>query len=299
MARKKNLASYIDHTLLKADATQADIDRVCDEATAFNFAAVCIPPSYVNYAVDRLKGTKVAIATVVGFPFGYSTTSTKLSETQKALKDGATEIDMVINLTYVRNQEWAKIGKEIKKIAKYTHRRKAILKVIIETAILTEDDTIKLCDICANAKADYVKTSTGFNGNGATIEVVTLMRKVLPPNVKIKASGGIRSYEIARDLVNAGADRLGSSSSVALMATSIVEAATGSKDTKKKTVRQTKNNEKNTSNNTNQPTPKVRKNRKSTTPNSENTTKVPKTTKKRTKKTAEPEQTTPTENTNA
>ncbi|HNI43311.1 MAG: deoxyribose-phosphate aldolase [Chitinophagales bacterium] len=274
MARKKNLASYIDHTLLKPDATQTDIDRLCDEAAAFNFAAVCIPPSYVSHAAERLKGKKVAIATVVGFPLGYSTTNSKLVETKKACKDGATEIDMVINLTWVRNQEWNKIGKEIKKIAKYTHSRKALLKVIIETALLTEDDIIKLCDICANAKADYVKTSTGFNGSGATVEIVTLMRKILPLNVKIKASGGIRSYETARDLVNAGADRLGSSSSADLMAAKIVEAATSSKSTKKKTSRQTKNTTKNTpaKNNSEPQAPKTRRRTKKTTETNNSTT---------------------------
>ncbi|HEY4652596.1 MAG TPA: deoxyribose-phosphate aldolase [Pontibacter sp.] len=212
-----NLASYIDHTQLKPDATEAQIKQLCDEAREYNFAAVCIAPYYVAFATEQLKGTAVRVATVVGFPLGYQHHKVKFLETHQAIADGATEIDVVLNIAAFKSGKYSEVENELSELAKFCHLKDAELKVIIETALLTDDEIVKACELCANAGVDYVKTSTGFASAGATVAHVALMRRVLPAPIKIKAAGGIRTFEDARALIEAGADRLGCSASIQIV----------------------------------------------------------------------------------
>lgn len=212
-----NLASYIDHTILKPDATEAQVLQICDEARQYNFAAVCVPPCYVQVSKERLAGTSVNIATVVGFPLGYNHPKVKFLETHQAIADGANEIDVVINVSAFKSGKYSEVENELSELAKFCHLKEAQLKVIIETALLTDDEIVKACELCANAGVDYVKTSTGFAGKGATVAHIELMRRVLPSHIKIKASGGIRTFEDAQALVKAGADRLGCSASIQIV----------------------------------------------------------------------------------
>lgn len=213
------LAALIDHTLLKPDATAQHIAQLCGEAALYHFAAVCVPPVFVKQAAAALSGTGVNVATVIGFPLGYNHTGIKLAEIELAAANGATEMDMVINLGAVKNTNRHYLETEIAAASRLTHQTAgALLKVIIETALLTPPEIEQICHICANAGADFVKTSTGFSGGGATVAAVELMRKTLPPQVKIKASGGIRTRQDALDMVKAGANRLGCSASVNIVA---------------------------------------------------------------------------------
>ena len=212
-----NLAAYIDHTLLRPDATQAQILSLCAEAQAFNFAAVCVPPCYVKTAKEALAETSVNIASVIGFPLGYSLTDVKFFETHKALAHGASEIDMVINVAAFKSGHFSEVQDEIEQLSTLCHFKNAVLKVIVETALLTEDELVRVCRMCANAQVDYVKTSTGFASRGASVRDVEIMRANLPENIKIKASGGIKTRAFALELIAAGADRLGTSSGVVLM----------------------------------------------------------------------------------
>ncbi|OWY19467.1 deoxyribose-phosphate aldolase [Sphingobacteriales bacterium UPWRP_1] len=213
------LAALIDHTLLKPDATAQHIEQLCNEAALYHFAAVCVPPVFVKQAAAALAGTGVKVATVIGFPLGYNHTGIKLTEIDLAAAHGATEMDMVINVGAVKNTNWHYLQTEIAAASQITHQTAgALLKVIIETALLTLPEIEQVCHICATAGADFVKTSTGFSGGGATVNAVELMRKTLPPQVKIKASGGIRTRQEALDMVKAGANRLGCSASVKIVA---------------------------------------------------------------------------------
>ena len=198
----------IDHTQLKQTADWASIQKLCDEAMKGNAASVCIPPCYVKQAADYVQG-KMKICTVIGFPNGYQTSTVKLVETKEALADGAEEIDMVINLCDVKNGSFDKVAHEIKVLKQACGNR--VLKVIIETCFLTEEEKVTLCHIVTEAGADYIKTSTGFGSGGATVEDVELFRRECGADVKIKAAGGIRSQEDAEKMIAAGADRLGSS----------------------------------------------------------------------------------------
>lgn len=211
-----DIARHIDHTLLRPDSTRSDIDLLCQEARQYHFAAVCVPPTYVKRAVQQLDQTDIAIATVVGFPLGYTSRAAKRYETSDALAKGATEIDMVINIGAVKDRRWHFLQREIRSLTAEAHRQKALIKVIIETALLSPDEIVSLCDICAYCHADFVKTSTGFSHAGADVATVQLMRNVLPDSVRIKAAGGIRTREFALSLINTGADRLGCSQSVAI-----------------------------------------------------------------------------------
>lgn len=215
-----NLSSYIDHTLLTATASETDIRKICEEAWTHQFKAVCVAPVYVPYVVEMLEfcPVKIEIATVIGFPMGYSTTATKIAETQEALENGATELDVVMNLSRFKSMAYLSIREEVKQLADLAHERSALLKVIIETASLDSFELYTACEICAEAKADFVKTSTGFGPGGADVETVRKMRSILPPDVKIKASGGIKTYEQAIAMIEAGADRIGTSSGVAIVA---------------------------------------------------------------------------------
>lgn len=233
-----NIASYIDHTVLKPTTTHMDIKKICAEAVQYHFAAVCIPPSLVTLARKELQMAIEArvlpkhedcvevsplqkVATVIGFPFGYSVPKAKLAETEQALIDGADELDMVICLTALRNGDWPYLEKEIAAITNMIQAQGKVIKVIIESGILTDEEIIHCCDICSKAGVDFVKTSTGYAEKGATLEAVKLMRKHLPAGIKIKASGGIRTYEFARQLIDAGADRLGCSASVEIVKSSL------------------------------------------------------------------------------
>ena len=207
-----NLASYIESTNLKPDATIQDIQALCEEAIENEFYGVCVSPYYVQAAKKALKKAPVKIVTVVGFPFGYSTTSAKVEETKKAIISGADEIDMVINISAMKSEDYAAVQNDIQAVITACHLQNKICKVIIETALLTEEEIVKVCRMCIDADADFVKTSTGFALAGATVEAVELLRKTLPAKVKIKAAGGIKDSTFANALVEAGANRLGTSS---------------------------------------------------------------------------------------
>lgn len=211
------LEKYIDHTFLKPDCSKETIIQLCNEAIAYGFAAVCLPPYWVREARSLLKDTSIKIATVVGFPMGYSHTPAKIEECKRAIDEGASEIDLVINIIALKENDLNYLRNELTSATAMIHLRNAKLKVILETGLLTEAEIIVACKLCTDMQVDYVKTSTGYNGEGATVEVVKLLRKNLPTSIKIKASGGIDTKEKALALIAAGADRIGCSKSVKIM----------------------------------------------------------------------------------
>lgn len=211
---RDNLLSMVDHTLLAQTATWAEIKEILDDAMKYKTASACIPASYVKQAADYVDG-KLPICTVIGFPNGYSTTAVKVAETKDAVLNGAAEIDMVINIGLVKDGRYDEVEAEIKQIKEACQGR--ILKVIIETCLLTEEEKIKMCHVVTKAQADYIKTSTGFSTAGATFADVALMKKYVGPDVKIKAAGGISSFEDAEEFVKLGASRLGTSRLVKLL----------------------------------------------------------------------------------
>lgn len=213
----KQLPSYIDHTTLKIDTKKADIKKLCTEAEVNKFYAVCVPPYFVQNASMLLKDSDVKIATVIGFPLGYSATPSKAAEIHKAIDDGADELDVVINVSAVKSGDWNYVQNDIKTVALATQMKGKIIKVILETGLLNKKEIKKLCEICAEAGVNFVKTSTGFNGEGATVEVVEFLRANLPSSIKIKASGGIKSTKKALKMIEAGADRLGASSGIKII----------------------------------------------------------------------------------
>lgn len=206
---KKKILSTVDHTLLTQTATWDEIKRICDEGMKFEVASVCIPPSFIKRSKEYV-GDKLNLCTVIGFPNGYMTTATKVFETKDAIQNGADEIDMVINLGDVKDKRFDVIEEEIREIKKACGDK--ILKVIIETCFLTEEEKIKMCEVVTNSGADFIKTSTGFGTGGATKEDLELFAKYVGPNVKIKAAGGVRDLETAETFINIGASRLGTSS---------------------------------------------------------------------------------------
>jgi deoxyribose-phosphate aldolase len=212
-----NIAQYIDHTLLKPATTIHELKKVCEEALQYNFFAVCVPPPLVKNARSVLGGSAVKTATVIGFPFGYSVARAKLDEAQQAIQDGADELDVVINLIALRSKAWQYLELEMEQIVEAAHAQNRLVKVIIESGILTDEEIIKCCEIYAKAGVDFLKTSTGYAEKGATLEAVQLMRANLPSSIKIKASGGIRTYQQAEQYIKAGANRLGCSASVAIV----------------------------------------------------------------------------------
>lgn len=209
------LNRYIDHTLLKPTASESDIINLCDEAKSYNFYTVCVNSSYVPLAKEALKNSDVQVCTVVGFPLGAASTESKVFEAIKAVEQGADEIDMVINLGLLRSKNYVAVLKDISAV------KNAIgstpLKVILEISELSKNEIVKACEICVDAKADFVKTSTGFSKSGATLTAVKIMRKTVKNKAKIKASGGIRDYETAQKYVDIGVDRLGTSSGIAIV----------------------------------------------------------------------------------
>ena len=211
-----NINSYIEHTALHPTLTISDIDRLVDEAKQFNLFGVCVPPFWVKRARREIGTSPIQLVTVAGFPLGYNMTETKIEEVKHALQNGADEIDLVWNISsFKTGMNWEKI--EIVKCSKLVHEAQKLLKVIIETAYLTDEEIVKACKICADAGTDFVKTSTGFAPAGAKVEHIALMRKTLPPTVGIKASGGIKNYDQAYELINAGAERIGTSSGIAIV----------------------------------------------------------------------------------
>lgn len=212
-----NIAQFIDHTILKPTTTLAEIEKVCEEALEYGFAAVCVPPYYVRDASQVLEKRKVKLATVIGFPFGYSHYKAKRKEIKEAIKDGAEELDMVMNIAAFKSNDMAYLEKEIEEITNVIKENGCVLKVIIESGVLTNDEIIKCCELYKHFPVDYMKTSTGYADKGASVEAIEIMRKHLPSSIHIKASGGIRTYEFARQLVDAGATRLGCSAGVAIV----------------------------------------------------------------------------------
>lgn len=211
---EKEIMRHVDHTQLKAFATWEDIKKLCDEAVEYQTASVCIPPCYIQ-RVKEAYGEKINICTVVGFPLGYSVTEAKIAETKKALKDGASEIDMVINISDVKNGDYAAVEKEIAALKEVVGDK--ILKVIIETCYLTEEEKIAMCKAVTAAGADYIKTSTGFGTAGATISDIRLFKENIGEHVKMKAAGGVKTVEDLEAFLQEGCDRIGTSSAVKLI----------------------------------------------------------------------------------
>lgn len=204
----KEVLKHVDHTLLTQGATWEEIKQICDDAAEFQTASVCIPPSYVKQASEYL-GDRIPVCTVIGFPNGYMTTAVKEFETKDAIANGAKEIDMVINIGWLKDKKYDRVEEEIRTLKAACGEK--ILKVIIETCLLTEEEKIKMCEIVTSAGADYIKTSTGFSKEGATFEDIELFAKHIGPDVKMKAAGGISSMEDAEKFLALGADRLGTS----------------------------------------------------------------------------------------
>ena len=226
--KDENLSQYIDHTLLKPDATEDQIAQLCYEARKFNFASVCVNPANVSLCAELLKGCPVKVCTVIGFPLGASATEVKVFEAENAIQHGATEIDMVINIGALKSKDLELVAKDINAVVVASHSKGAIVKVIIETALLTHEEKVTACLLSKEAGADFVKTSTGFSGGGATAEDIALMRRSVGPSVGVKASGGVRTREDAEKMIEAGATRIGASAGV-----KIVKGETGPVDKSK------------------------------------------------------------------
>ena len=212
-----NIARYIDHTVLKPTTLITDVEKICAEAIQYHFAAVCVPPLFVKKATALLTGTAVKTATVIGFPFGYSAIEAKVAETVLAIIDGADELDLVINISAIKNNDWQFLASEINAILPIVLKRDKLIKIIIESGVLTDEEIIKCCDLYGATGVDFMKTSTGYAEKGATVEAVQLMRKHLADKIQIKASGGIKTYTFAKQLIDAGATRLGCSSSIQIV----------------------------------------------------------------------------------
>lgn len=208
--------TLIDHTILAPQATKEDVERLCKEAMEYGFHSVCVNSSFVYYCARLLKDSGVAVCTVIGFPLGAMSTAGKTAEAEQAIRDGASELDMVIHIGMIKSGDWEYVKQDISSVVEAAKGR-AIVKVILETCLLTDDEKVKACRICKECGADFVKTSTGFSKGGATIEDVALMRRTVGYGMGVKASGGIRSLEDAQAMVEAGAVRLGTSSGVAIM----------------------------------------------------------------------------------
>lgn len=222
---KKTLASYIDHTILKADAQVKDVEKLCKEAAEFEFASVCVNAANTKQAAELLKGTVVKVCTVVGFPLGATLPQVKAFEAEEAIKNGAGEVDMVINVGALKSGQLDIVENDIKAVVAAC-KNKALLKVIIETCLLTNEEKVTACELAMKAGADFVKTSTGFSTSGATVEDIKLMRKTVGPTMGVKASGGVRDLETSLKMIEAGATRIGASASVNIV--NDMKAADGS-----------------------------------------------------------------------
>jgi deoxyribose-phosphate aldolase len=212
-----NLAKMIDHTLLKPDATPEQIAQLCFEARKYQFASVCVNPTWVKLCAQLLEGSPVKVCTVIGFPLGATASEVKAIEAEKAMDQGATEIDMVINIGALKARELEFVAQDIRGVVNAVHSRNNIVKVILETVLLTDEEKTIACLLSKEAGADFVKTSTGFAGGGATVHDVALMRRVVGPELGVKASGGVRTYEDAESMIKAGATRIGASAGIKIM----------------------------------------------------------------------------------
>lgn len=210
------IAKYIDHTLLKPEATKDQVEKLCAEAKQYNFASVCVNPTWVKLASELLEGTDVKVCTVIGFPLGANTPETKAFESVNAVTNGATEVDMVINIGALKSGNIELVQKDIEAVVNAV-KGKALVKVIIETSLLTDEEKRTACELSVKAGADYVKTSTGFSTGGATVEDIKLMRETVGPDIGVKASGGVRTAEDAKAMIEAGATRIGASSGIAIV----------------------------------------------------------------------------------
>ncbi len=206
----------IDHTALKPDTSREQIEKLCDEARDFNFASVCVNPTWVSLAAEKLEGSEAKVCTVIGFPLGAVTTETKAFETKDAIQKGATEVDMVINIGALKDGNNELVEQDIKAVVEAA-KGKALVKVIIETCLLTDEEKTRACELSVKAGADYVKTSTGFSTGGATVEDIKLMRRTVGPNIGVKASGGVRDLEGSQAMIDAGATRIGASAGVKIV----------------------------------------------------------------------------------
>ena len=209
-------SGLIDHTLLKADATKEQIQRLCEEAKQYHFASVCVNPTWVKYASELLQGTKVKVCTVIGFPLGSNTPEVKAFETKNAIENGAQEVDMVINIGALKDRDYELVERDIRAVTEVA-TGKALTKVIIETCLLTDEEKMRVCEIAVKAGTDFVKTSTGFSTGGATVEDVALMRKTVGPDIGVKASGGVRNKKDAKAVIEAGATRIGASAGISIV----------------------------------------------------------------------------------
>ena len=212
-----DFARYIDHTLLKPEATEAEIDRLADEAREFGFASVCVNPTWVKRSAERLRGSDVKTCAVIGFPLGANTPEIKAMVARRALRDGAREVDMVINVGALKSGDYDLVRRDIEKVVDAAHEGSAIVKVILETSKLTDEEKVMASALAKEARADYVKTSTGFGGGGATVFDVALMRETVGPDMGVKASGGVRTAEEVEDMIAAGATRIGASAGVQII----------------------------------------------------------------------------------
>ncbi len=212
-----DLARYIDHTLLKPEATAADIDELCAEAREYKFASVCINPTWVKRSAEALRGSGVVTCTVIGFPLGATTTAIKAMEARRALREGAREVDMVINVGALKSGNYDQVREDIAQVAEAAHEVGGLCKVILETALLTDEEKVIASSLSKEAKADFVKTSTGFGSGGATVYDVALMRETVGPDMGVKASGGVRTLEDVEDMIAAGATRIGASAGVQIV----------------------------------------------------------------------------------
>ena len=212
-----SIAKYIDHTILKPNTSSADVKKLCEEAIQYEFAAVCVPPYFVTPASQVLKTSKVKVATVIGFPFGYSHYLAKLAEAEQAIESGADELDMVMNIAAFKENDFDFLKKEAEAIISTKQKKRVTIKVILETGLLNNEEIIQCCNLYKDFAVDFLKTSTGYAEKGASIEAVALLRTHLPKHVQIKASGGIKTFEFAKALLDAGATRLGCSASVAIV----------------------------------------------------------------------------------
>lgn len=213
---KKLLNKYIDHTLLRPDATEKQIDQLIAEAVTYDFYSVCINPAWVSYCHEKLEGTDIKVCTVVGFPLGATTTEVKEYETKQAIQNGADEIDMVINIGALKANDQETVKNDMKRVV-HAAGQTALVKVIIETVLLSDEEKVIACQLAKEAKADFVKTSTGFSGGGATVGDIQQMRKTVGPSIGVKASGGIRKKEKALEMIQAGATRIGASAGADLL----------------------------------------------------------------------------------
>ncbi len=212
-----SLARMIDHTLLKPEATRQQVEELCAEAKQYSFASVCINPGFVKLCAGLLRDTSVKVCTVIGFPLGATSTEAKAFEAERAIRDGAREVDMVINVGMLKSAEYDYVEKDIAAVTSIAHKFDVLAKVIIETGLLTDEEKVKACILAKRAKADFVKTSTGFAKGGATVGDIALMRRVVGPELGVKASGGVRTLEQAKALIESGADRIGASASVKIV----------------------------------------------------------------------------------